>query len=80
MMRTQVYLPRPLYQAISNEANRQRKPRAEVIRELLSKSVAQTTRTNSGDALLRLAEVGRKFIGQAPADLSDNIDRYLYQE
>ena len=80
MIRTQIYLPRPLSQAIENEASRTGKPKAQVIRELLTKSLSQAAGTSAGDALLRLADLGTKLQVNGPSDLSTNLDNYLYEK
>jgi len=58
-------------------AKREKKPEAEVIRELLSEglqSASHVKRESTGASLLRLAAIG----GTGPADLSKRIDDYLY--
>ena len=80
MIRTQVYLPRPLTQAIKNEASRTGKPVAAVIRDLLTKSLTQSQKTSAGDALLRLVTLGAQLQIEAPTNLSTNVDHYLYRE
>lgn len=77
MIRTQVYLPRQLYNHIRVVAQREQRPAAEVIRELLEKSLAiKGKSTNVGEALMKLASVGAK----GPRDLSKKIDSYLYEK
>jgi hypothetical protein len=41
---------------------------------------ARATQESTGDALLRLARLGKKLQLKAPADLSSRIDDYLYGE
>ena len=38
----------------------------------------RATKESTGDALLRLAKLGKKLQLKAPADLSSRIDDYLY--
>ena len=75
MIRTQVYLPKTLYQQIDLTAKRERKAKAAVIRELLGKGLTnKKPRETARDAFLKLAAIG----GKGPADLSKNLDDYLY--
>lgn len=76
MIRTQVYLPKQLYQTIDFVAKTEKKPKAQVIREALDIQM-QKKKGNSGDALLRLAKNPIKGL---PRDLSENIDKYLYED
>ncbi len=80
MIRTQIYLPLLLSQAIANEASRARKTKAQVIRELLTQSLAQNAETSAGDALLRLANLGERLENRGPSDLSTGLDKYLYEK
>lgn len=75
MIRTQVYLPKTLYQQIDLVARREKKAKAAVIRERLEKSLKDNKpRETVRDAFLRLAAIG----GKGPKDLSKNLDDYLY--
>lgn len=74
MIRTQIYLPKALYQRVQLVAQKENKPTAEVIRELLNESLERKS-GSVGKALLELA----KIKGKGPADLSKSIDKYLYQ-
>lgn len=79
MIRTQIFLPEETYQYIKIQAMREKKPSAQIIREALDLGIKQhikRTKQNAGDALLRLAKIG----GKGPKDLSENIDKYLYEE
>lgn len=81
MIRTQVYLPKSLYRSIQLIAKKQKKPSAAFIREALEAEVAKEARkTNAGDALLRIAELGERLNVRGPKDLSVNIDNYLYED
>ena len=81
MIRTQVYIPDQLYQEIGLVAKREKKPRAQVIRETLNEGLEKKKDTkNAGIALLELAELGKKLRIKGPKDLSTNIDKYLYEE
>ena len=81
MIRTQIYLPDQLYQEIGLVAEREKKPRAQVIRETLNEGLGRKKDIrNGGTALLELAELGKKLRIKGPKDLSENIDKYLYEE
>lgn len=78
MIRTQIYLPKQLYQTIDLVAKKEKKPKAEVIRAVLEKGLAEKSKkANAGNALLRLAKNPIKGL---PRDLSTNIDKYLYED
>lgn len=79
MIRTQIYLPKELYQDIARIAELENKPKAEVIREVLKTNIAER-KTNAADALLRIVKLGKKLKVKGPRDLSANIDKYLYEE
>lgn len=77
MIRTQLYITKQLYRDINLIAKKEKKPAAQVIRELLTDSIGQKKQqTSIGKALLKLTEVK----GKGPADLSVNIDKYLYEQ
>jgi len=79
MIRTQIYLPKELYQEIDLVAKKENKPKAQVIREAV-KSVLEARKESIGEALGRLMEAGKKFRFHGPKDLSANHDKYLYEE
>jgi hypothetical protein len=74
MIRTQVYLPKTLYQRIQLKAEHDHKPAAQVIRELLAQGIT-SREGSSGEGLLRIAQHAAT---RGPADLSRRIDDYLY--
>jgi predicted DNA-binding protein len=77
MIRTQVYLPKDIYQDIRLTAKKEKKPAAKLIRELLENALEnKKQQANAGKALLELAKIG----GKGPRDLSTNLDKYLYEE
>jgi hypothetical protein len=83
MIRTMVYLTEEQARDIKLKAKREQKHEAEVIRDLVSKGLNVTRdikRETTGEALLRLANLGEKLQVKAPADLSARIDEYLYDE
>jgi len=81
MIRTQVYLPKQLSQEIELVAKKEKKPRAQVIRESLERGLKTDSNMESaGEALLKLAELGKKLGLRGPKDLSINHDKYLYEK
>lgn len=81
MLRTQVYLPKTLYQNIDIVAKKEGKPKAQIIREVLEKGLEKRgKRQTVGEALLEFAELGKKLKARGPKDLSVNHDKYLYEE
>lgn len=79
MIRTQVYLPKSLYQHIDLVAKKEKKAKAQVIREVLEEGV-KGKQGNSGKVLLEIAAMAKKYKWKGPKDLSRNIDKYLYEE
>ena len=79
MIRTQIYLPKELYQEIGLVAIKENKPKAQVIREVLEKDLKKK-RGNAGEFLLEIAAMAKKNKWKGPKDLSKNIDKYLYEE
>lgn len=80
MIRTQVYLPKTLYQDVQLVAQAEKKARAAIIRELLEQGIAQKKkRRSAGEALLELVKLGKRFNLKGPKDLSVNHDKY-YEE
>lgn len=63
-------------------AKREKKPKAQVIREVLEKGVEKRKgKETIGEALEKLITLGKKYTPQnAPTDLSINHDKYLYEE
>ena len=77
MIRTQVYLTKQLYQEIDIVAKQEKKPAAQVVRELLEQGLQMKKKQDSiGKALLELAKIN----AHGPKDLSERIDDYLYKE
>lgn len=81
MIRTQVYLPKSLYQNVRLLAKKENRPAASLVRELLEDGLKKRSKKlNAGTALLRLAALGKKLKIKGPSDLSINHDKYLYEE
>ncbi len=79
MIRKQLYLPEDLNRRLAVTAKQQRKPEAEVIRNLLHTGLTQQIPTQTaGGALLGLAKLGKELGLAGPTDLSSRIDDILY--
>lgn len=77
MIRTQLYLPEQLHSKLIHLAQSLDKSLAEVVREFLEVSIKRVERVDySGKSAIRnLIQI--EAVG-GPADLSTNIDHYLY--
>lgn len=82
MIRTQIYLPKELYQEVDLEAIREKKPKAQIIREVLEDGLSRRrSKATVGEALAKIIAVGHKYVSKkTPRDLSVNHDKYLYGE
>jgi hypothetical protein len=74
MIQKQISLPEDLNRQIHERVKRLRQPEEQVITQLLEQGL-QTT-MSLGESLRQLANLGIK----GPRDLSQNIDKYLYEE
>jgi hypothetical protein len=74
MIQKQISLPEDLNQQIHERVKQLKQPEEQVITELIEKGL-QTT-MSLGESLRQLAKLGIK----GPKDLSQNIDKYLYEE
>lgn len=79
MMRTQIYLPKILHQQLGIVAQKEKKTKAQVIRERLVQALQKEDQGTLGEGLERLASLGKKLKLKAPSDLSANFDKYLYE-
>ena len=80
MIRKHFLLPLPLDERIKLVARRDHKSEAEVIRELLETALETKQEQSVGQALRGLAKLGQELGITGPTDLSQNIDKYLYEE
>lgn len=76
MRRTQLYLPEDLRREIDVVARKEKKPAAQVIRDLLQTGINARQQESIGQAFAKLARVKAK----GPSDLSTNLDKYLYEQ
>lgn len=78
MIRTQIYLPKQLYEDVKFVAQKEDKKAAQVVRDLLNEALLKRKKQVSiGEAFLDLASIGVKG---GPPDLSTNHDKYLYED
>lgn len=80
MIRTQIYLPKTLYQEVDLIAKEEKKTKAQVIRESLEHALKTRKKETIGEALGKLIDAGKKFHLRGPKDLSTNHDKYLYED
>lgn len=80
MLKTYLYLPEHLDEKISQTAQNQNKSKAEVIRQALTEGlgVIEKQKVGGAEALLKIAELARKYKVKGPRDLSVNHDYYLW--
>jgi hypothetical protein len=76
VIQEQVSLPEDLDQKIRERAKLLQESEERVIRELIEQGLKTTKPVSLGESLRQLASLGIK----GPKDLSQNIDRYLYEE
>ena len=80
MIRTHLCITEKQARDIKLRAKRERRRESDVARDLLERGrfVSQGRKQESvGEALLRLAQLGRKFGRTGPKDLSTKLDDYL---
>lgn len=75
MVQKQISLPEELDQKIQQRAKLLKESEERVIRELIEQGLKTKPRP-LGESLRQLANLGIK----GPSDLSQNIDKYLYEE
>ena len=80
MIRKMIYITRELEQYIHVLAQKQDKPEAEVIRNLLQQGISRREPISTGEALRGLAALGERLGMSGPTDLSERHDDYLYGE
>ncbi len=80
MLKTYLYIPENLEKKIVFTAKTQNKSKAEVIRQALEKGInsVQQQGTASAQALLKIAEIGKKNNLKGPKDGSERMDEYLW--
>lgn len=80
MVRTQVYLPKSMYQDITLLAKKKGQPAAKIIRDILDKGLEKEhKKRNAGAALLELSKMAIKYKFKGSKTLSRDIDKILYE-
>lgn len=84
MLRRNVYLTEQQEREIKLRAAISKKPRAEILREVIDKGLksAPAQKSTSTESFLKLAKIAQQFKdrGTAPKDLSQNLDKYTWDE
>ncbi|KKS39634.1 MAG: hypothetical protein UV55_C0054G0009 [Candidatus Gottesmanbacteria bacterium GW2011_GWC1_43_10] len=82
MLKTYLYIPEELDEKISLTAKLQNRSKAEVIRQALEKGITVVTHQGaaSAQALLKVAEIGKKHHLKGPKDGSEKMDEYLWSK
>lgn len=80
MLKTYLYVPEELNSEVIRLAEVQKVSKADVIRTALREglSVIKKQKGNSAQALLKLAEIGKKYYPKGPKDASVKMDDYLW--
>ena len=76
MIRTQIYIPENMHSRVKLLANKEKKTLAGVLRDFIQQGLDGKTQSkrNSLERLIKLKITG------GPKDLSQNMDKYLFQE
>ena len=82
MLKTYLYVPEELEEKLNRTAKAQNKSKAEVIRQALEKGITAVAHqgTASAQALLKIAQIGRKHNLHGPKDGSERMDEYLWSK
>ena len=82
MIRTYIYYPEELDKLIEQFATTAKKSKATVIREALEEGLTSIKKHKTGgvEALLKIAELGKRVNAGGPKDLSTNMDAYLWDK
>jgi hypothetical protein len=75
MVHTEVDIPTHIYEDIERFAKANRRPTAQVLREVIGLGTTNLRRSKSRRGLARLTEPGVRSL---PRDLSTHLDDYLY--
>lgn len=84
MLRTNVYLTEEQQREIKTRAAITRKPKAEILREIINSGLKAVSvqKSASTQTFLKLAVIAKQFKGKGtgPKDLSINLDKYTWDE
>lgn len=80
MLKTYLYIPDHLDKQLKHTAKVQKKSKAEVMRQALTKGIDVVLKQGnaSAQALFKIAAIGEKYKPKGPKDLSANLDKYLW--
>ena len=80
MLRTYIYVPDDLDEKVKHLAKHKGVSKAKVIRDALEHglSVMNQNTQASLDAMVKIAEIGKKYNIHGPKDASKNLDKYLW--
>lgn len=73
MIRTQIYIPQELHQEAKALAKNRKEPVAQLFRDIIARGIIQIKQKP-------LSNLAKLNIKGGPRDLSQNLDKYLYEE
>lgn len=76
MKRTQIYIPENMHKEMKNLAQKKDRSMSDLVRQFIEQGLEQESEDKTSD-LSDLADLN--FSG-GPKDLSENIDKYIYQD
>jgi hypothetical protein len=81
MLKTYLYIPQDLNTKINAMSTNQKVSKAELIRQAIRAGLKKldTGTSSSVDLLTKLKDLGDKHNLKGPADLTNNMDNYLWQ-
>lgn len=82
MQKTMVYLPKELKEKVLIIANSQGTSQADVIRKALQEGLgtARFQSNASAQGLIKIGQLAEKLQAKGPKDLSENLDKYTWDE
>lgn len=84
MLRTNVYLTEEQERELKTRAAVAKKPKAEILREVIDEGLKTIPmqKSASTQVFIELAKIAEQFKdkGSAPRDLSQNLDKYTWDE
>ncbi len=84
MLRTNVYLTEEQERGLKIRAAIAKKPKAEILRDVIDEGLKTVPmqKSSSTESFLKLAKIAEQFKdkGIAPKDLSQNLDKYTWDE
>ena len=77
MIRTQIYIPETLHQTAKAIAGKRKESLAELLRNIIERGITEEKKEMKQKPLSNIAKLNIKG---GPKDLSQNLDKYLYEE